>query len=117
MKTLKFKSSYSRKDIELLYQSCLLHSRVDTEFGMFCLGGAISLRSVFKHLQTAERYSLVNMETVKLEVATVVLLDAFDGSKSDLAIAEMGEISNKNLSEAIRISAVAMRKKRDEQGR
>jgi len=113
MKKLKFKSGFSVEDIKLLYQSSMLHADMTNDFGLFCAGAAVVLRSVFNQLQSVKAGTKMEMNTTKIAITTVCLLEGFDEVKRDLIAAEMDEkIDNKSISEKILAIAREVREER-----
>ncbi len=100
-KTLKFKSDYSMEDMKLIYRTCSLHSSTDSEFGIFCLGAAMILRSIFKELQIPDHYAPMDIKINEAAILSVLLLDGLDSAKVDLETALVDGKDNTKLSNEI----------------
>ena len=111
---LKFKSKYSEKDIRLMYETCCLHASMGDNFGVFCLGAGIALRSIFSFLQKGDRTTIFNINTQESVASTMIMLDGFDGAVLDMGMAIGERIDNENTSSKIRALAEEVRRKRDE---
>lgn len=98
MKKLRIKSNLSLDDVRVMYNAAVIHAELDHNFGLFCLGIAVSLRSIFIDLQETNPRTLVNVNTLEAIAGTITLLDGFDGGIRDLRTAEANEITNKELS-------------------
>jgi hypothetical protein len=114
MKKNKIKSCLSLESIKIMHQSAVLHADLNNDFGLFSLGVAICLRSIFEEFQGNSPDTLFDINLVKATAGTITLLDGFDGATRDLRTAEVWERTNEKLSGKILGAAREARKKRDE---
>ena len=117
MKKLKFDSLYKMKDIRILYDTTVIHANSENDFGLFCLGAAVGLRSVFDCFRKETPFNEITQDTKAVAITTAMLLDTFKDSKRDLAYAEMKHISNKKQSKIIKRIAEETRTIRDKKMR
>jgi len=113
MITLKFKSNFTKEDIDLLFKASAIHASFEDEFGTFCAGIATALRSVFEYFQKIKRGTWMDLNTQQVTVNTVLLLDALDDAKRDLVTSEADKISNKQSSDMIMEFAEQIRIERE----
>jgi len=114
MKKQKIKSSFSLESIRVMHQSAVLHADLNNDFGLFSLGVAICLRSIFAEFQGDDPHVLFNIDLMKATAGTITLLDGFDGATRDLRTAEACERTNEELSGRVLGAAREARKRRDE---
>jgi len=110
----KIKSCLSLDSIRVMHQSAVLHSDLNNDFGLFSLGIAICLRSLFAEFRGDDPRALVTVDLMKATAGTMTLLDGFDGATVDLRTAEACERTNEKLSGKILGAARKAREKRDE---
>lgn len=115
MKTLKFKSLYSLEDIDLMYKACCVHGSLEDNFGVFCLGAAMVLRSIFTMLQRGnDPLALMKVDFMKITPATIALMEGLEGAKRDISTALAAGVSNEKISETVMRIVEEIKKKRDE---
>ena len=114
MKKYKIKSCLSPDSINVMHQSAVLHADLNHNFGLFSLGVAVCLRSIFAEFQGDDPRALVNVDLMKATAGTITLLDGFDGATVDLRTAEACERTNEKLSEKILGLAKEAKRRRDE---
>ena len=115
MKTLKFKSLYSLEDIDLMYKACCVHGSLEDDFGVFCLGGAMVLRSIFTMLQRGnDPLALMKIDFMKVAPVTIALMEGLEEAKRDLNTALAAGVSNEKISETIKRIVEQIKKQREE---
>lgn len=115
MRTVRFKSLYTLKDIDLVYRVCCIHGSFEDNFGIFCLGAAIVLRSIFATLQRGnDPLALVNVETAIATVTTDILMEGFEGAQRDVSTALAAGRDNEEVSANIKRIVEEVRRKRRE---
>lgn len=117
MKILKFKSLYTPDDIVHLYKVCCVHSSMENNFGIFCIGAGMILRSVFVALQNSDPMAIINLNLPKATQTTSILMDGFEGAQRDISTALIAGVSNETLSENIKRVVEEARKIKDKMGR
>jgi len=101
---LKIKTKFSEADIQLMHRTAEVHVDSETEFGWFCAGVSIGLRSVFEDLLVVEgnkRYAPMTINKQAAAAVTNLLLITFDETKTDLVMAEVNRKDNRELSSEI----------------
>lgn len=96
-----------------MHQSAVLHADLNNDFGLFSLGIAICLRSIFAEFQGDDPRTLINVDLMKAIAGAITALDGFDGATRDLRTAEACERTNEELSEKVLGLAKEARRKRD----
>ena len=114
MKKDKIRSSLSLDSIRIMHQSAVVHADLNNNFGLFSLGVAVCLRSIFAEFQGDDPRALMDVNLIKATAGTMTLLDGFDGATRDLRTAEACERTNEVLSEKILRAAREAIEKRDE---
>lgn len=115
MKTLKFKSLYSLEDIDLMYKACCVHGSLEDNFGVFCLGAAMALRSIFPMLQRGnDPLALMKVDFMKITPVTIALMEGLEGAKRNLDAALAAGVSNEEISETVKKIVEQVKKQRDE---
>jgi len=114
---LTIETDFTMEDIDIIYRTCGLHSDLESDFGMFCLGANMVLRSIFKEFQIAGRYTFVDLQMQPTVASTLSLLEGFDAAKRDLRYAEGDKVTNKPLSEQVKMAAKELEKMVDEERR
>lgn len=115
MKTLKFKSLYSLEDIDLMYKACCVHGSLEDDFGIFCLGGAMVLRSIFTPLQRGnDPLAMMKIDFMKITPATIALMEGMEGAKRDVRTALAAGVSNEKISETVKKIVEQVKRKREE---
>ena len=118
VKKIKFESDYNIDGIKDLYKTCMLHASLKNDFGLFCTGAALILRSVFNQDRGIKRGEKIDFDTANTVITTANLLDGFEGVKRDLIIAEMDEKNeNELLSEKILVITKQVLKDKDEKNK
>lgn len=118
MKTVKFKSRYAMKDIDVTYRVCCIHASLEDNFGIFCLGAAIILRSIFPVLQRGnDPLALINVETSLAAVTTDILMEGFEGAQRDISTAVAAGRDNEEMSANIKRIVKEVRRKREEKAK
>jgi len=101
---LKFKTKFSKEDIQLLQKTAMIHSNSETEFGWFCAGVAIGLRTMFEDwviVEGGRRYASMEVNKQASAAVTNILLKSFDETKVELMTAEVDKKDNRELSDKI----------------
>lgn len=115
MRKQKIKSCLSLESIRVMHQSAVLHADLNNDFGLFSLGVAVCLRSMFAEFRGDDPRVLVNVDLMKATAGTITLLDGFDGATRDLRTAEACERTNEKLSEKVLGAAKEARRRRDKE--
>lgn len=115
MRALKFKSLYSLEDIDLMYKACCVHGSLEDDFGVFCLGAAMALRSIFTMLQRGnDPLAMMKVDFMKVAPATIALMEGLEGAKRDVRTALAAGVSNEKISETVKKIVEQIKKARDE---
>ena len=108
MPTIKVNEEFTEKVIKNTYKTASLHASYKNDFGLFCMGAGVMLRSLFLFLSEDEHMSSMEIRILESTIHTNTLMKAFQDAKQDLVKAAFEKKDNKALStQVLKIAKIA----------